>query len=148
MILTSRLEGESRELGKTVGNIAVNVVKENVPHSPPVALLLGGETTVTVRGNGVGGRNQELALSAALAMQGCENVVVASMGTDGTDGPTDAAGGIVDGLTVARGKVAGLDAKQYLARNDAYNYLKATGDLIFTGPTGTNVNDLVLVLAR
>lgn len=148
LILTSRLEGESRELGKTVGNIAVNVVKENVPHSPPVALLLGGETTVTVRGNGVGGRNQELALSAALAMQGCENVVVASMGTDGTDGPTDAAGGIVDGLTVARGKVAGLDAKQYLARNDAYNYLKATGDLIFTGPTGTNVNDLVLVLAR
>jgi glycerate-2-kinase len=111
-----------------------------------VALLLGGETTVTVQGRGRGGRNQELALSAAIDLEGDAGVLVASMGTDGTDGPTEAAGGFADGGTVARGRARGLDARELLRRNDSHTFLHAAGDLIVTGPTGTNVNDIVLVL--
>src|SRR5690606_26425369 len=111
-----------------------------------VALLWGGETTVTVRGEGRGGRNQELALAAAVALRGAEGMILAAVGTDGRDGPTDAAGGIVDGGTVERGAAAGLDAAVHLHANDSYSYLHATGDLIVTGATGTNVNDLVVAL--
>lgn len=114
--------------------------------SPPAALLLGGETTVQVRGDGRGGRNQELALAAALALEGVPDTLIACLGTDGTDGPTDAAGGIVDGGTLARGRQQGLDVREHVDNNDSYPYLQATGDLLTTGPTGTNVNDLVLVL--
>ncbi|MDR7391297.1 MAG: MOFRL family protein, partial [Armatimonadota bacterium] len=104
--------------------------------------------TVTVRGSGRGGRNQELALAAALGLDGLEGVLVASFATDGTDGPTEAAGAFADGSTVARGGSRGLDARRYLAANDSYAFFEALGDLVRTGPTGTNVNDVVLILAR
>jgi glycerate 2-kinase len=112
--------------------------------------VLGGETTVTIRGKGLGGRNQELALAAALALDsyplppGIE-VAVVSLGTDGTDGPTDAAGGIATGDSIARARTLGLDARAALDTNDSYHLLGALGDLIVTGPTQTNVNDLVAV---
>jgi glycerate 2-kinase len=114
----------------------------------PQGLVAGGETTVTVRGDGRGGRNQELALAAALEVAGKENVIVASIGTDGRDGPTDAAGAIVDGGTTARIAAAGLDARAALEQNDSYAALDAAGDLVRSGPTGTNVGDLQLVLLR
>ena len=112
--------------------------------------MLGGETTVTLKGQGTGGRNQELALAAALALEGYTlppgvEVAVVSLGTDGTDGPTDAAGGIATSDSVARAKALGLDARAVLANNDSYPFLGALGDLIVTGPTQTNVNDLILV---
>jgi len=108
-------------------------------------LIAGGETTVTVRGAGTGGRNQELALAAAIQIAGLEQVTIASLATDGTDGPTDAAGALADGTTVARAAAAGLDARDFLDRNDAYHFFDAVGDLLATGPTRTNVNDLMFV---
>ena len=107
---------------------------------------LGMVTTVAIRGDGLGGRNQEFALAAAIEIDGLEGVVVLSGGTDGTDGPTDAAGGIVDWTTVQRARAKGLDARSYLERNDSYPFLKTVGDLLITGPTLTNVMDLRLVL--
>lgn len=142
-VCSGDLEGEAREVADQVTSEIRAVQKKARAR---VALLWGGETTVLVRGEGRGGRNQELALSAAIALEGAEGVVVASMGTDGRDGPTDAAGGIVDGGTVARGEAAGLDAGTYLEANDSHPYLAATDDLIVTGPTGTNVNDLLIAL--
>ena len=112
----------------------------------PACIISGGETTVAIQGNGLGGRNQEFALAAAIEIDGLEEVVVLSGGTDGTDGPTDAAGGIVDGTTVQRGRDKGLDAQDYLKRNDSYPFLKTVGDLLVTGPTLTNVMDLRLIL--
>jgi glycerate-2-kinase len=100
-----------------------------------------------VRGDGTGGRNQEFALAAALELVDVQRAVVLSAGTDGIDGPTDAAGAIIDGTTVPRGRSRGYDAEQFLARNDAYNFLRATGDLLFTGPTHTNVMDIQVMLA-
>jgi glycerate 2-kinase len=114
----------------------------------PIALLTGGETTVTVRGDGRGGRNQELALAAALVIGNHDGIVIASFGTDGVDGPTPAAGAVVDGGTVERGRIAGLDAADCLARNDSHTFLAASGDLLVTGPTGTNVADLAMALVR
>jgi glycerate 2-kinase len=112
----------------------------------PAVLVFGGETTVTVRGPGQGGRNQEVALAAALALEGRTGVTIAALATDGTDGPTDAAGAIASGDTVARAHALGLDPAASLARNDAYPFFAALGDSLRTGPTGTNVNDLVFVL--
>lgn len=146
LLLTTRLEGEAREVARVIAGLAVGVSQDGLPMSPPAALLLGGETTVQVRGDGRGGRNQELALAAALALEGVPDTLIACLGTDGTDGPTDAAGGIVDGGTLARGRQQGLDVREHVDNNDSYPYLQATGDLLTTGPTGTNVNDLVLVL--
>lgn len=143
-IVADDVEGEARSVGEQVGLLVRNTLAERP--DGPVALLLGGETTVTVHGRGRGGRNQELALAVAMEIEGVEGVLAASLGTDGTDGPTDAAGAFADGGTVARGEAAGLDARDALRRNDAYPFLRAAGDLIVTGPTGTNVNDLVLVL--
>jgi len=148
LVITTRLEGEAREVGSFVAGLAVSVLHDGLPFGPPAALLLGGETTVHLRGNGHGGRNQELALAAALALDGVPDVLVASLGTDGTDGPTNAAGGIVSGATLPHGRDLGLHARDFLERNDAYHYLEATGGLLVTGPTGTNVNDVVLVLVR
>ena len=111
-------------------------------------LIWGGETTVTVKGNGKGGRSQELALAAAEKISGSQNIVILSAGSDGTDGPTDAAGGIVDGLTWEKIRTAGLDPLEMLENNDSYNALKAVGALFKTGPTGTNVNDLVIAIAE
>lgn len=103
---------------------------------------------VRVRGKGRGGRNQELALSFALSVEGLEGVALLSLGTDGTDGPTDAAGAVVDGGTARRIREAGLDPQALLEDNDSYRALQAAGDLLFTGPTGTNVNDVVVLLVR
>ena len=139
-VVTDRMEGEAREVGTTLAGLGC-------ANRGPAALCFGGETTVTVRGPGRGGRNQELALSAAIALEGVPDVTLAALGTDGVDGPTDAAGAMVDGETVARGRALGLDAREHLQRNDAHSFLRATGDLVVTGPTGTNVADMVLILA-
>jgi hydroxypyruvate reductase len=142
-ILTTTLEGEAREVGVVCASLAREVRDHHRPIEPPACLILAGETTVTLRGDGTGGRNQELALSAARALAGEADILVATLATDGTDGPTDAAGAIIDGETVERGQQTGLDAVDHLRRNDAYPFLEATGELLLTGPTNTNVNDLV-----
>ncbi len=110
--------------------------------------LWGGETTVTLRGEGLGGRNQEMALAAAIELSGQANILAAFFATDGNDGPTDAAGAFSDGETAARGAALGLNAQEYLNNNDSYHFFKALDDLIITGPTNTNVNDIALILTR
>jgi len=122
------------------------VRKSGEPVEPPACLLSGGETTVTVRGKGKGGRNQELALAMVRELAGLEGVLVLSAGTDGTDGPTDAAGAFVDGGTLERARKLGLEPEDYLRENDSYNFFEALGDLFVTGPTGTNVMDLQIAL--
>ena len=147
-IVADDMEGEAREVARQIATFALERQAGLRSGAPPLALLLGGETTVTVRGSGTGGRNQELALALAIELEGRDGIVAASLGTDGTDGSTDAAGGMVDGETVSRGAVRGLDARDFLARNDSHPFLRATGDLLVTGPTGTNVCDVVLVLIQ
>jgi len=149
-LLTTFVQGEAREVGRVVAGLAQGVVAGQSDFKPPACLVLGGETTVTIRGKGWGGRNQELALAAAIALADFKPLVgielaVVSLATDGTDGPTDAAGAIATLDTVARGRALGLDARAALAANDSYHYLAALGDLILTGPTNTNVNDLMFV---
>ena len=146
LILSSTVEGEAREVVKVLTAIAKEVRSSGNPFPPPACILWGGETTVTLQGDGKGGRNQEFALASALIIDGQENVVVLSAGTDGTDGPTDAAGAIADGTTVTRAKAKGLDPLDYLRRNDSYHFLQALGDLVITGPTRTNVMDVYMVL--
>lgn len=145
LLLTTTLEGEAREVGKLLASIAREEVKRGRPVPHPALIMAAGETTVTVRGEGKGGRNQELALSAAMGIAGIPHVVISSLGTDGRDGPTDAAGGMVDGGTVGRMQERGIDPQEYLDRNDAYRALEQATDLILTGPTGTNVADLCFV---
>lgn len=148
LVLSTFVEGEAREVAKVAVALGREVAALGRPVAPPACLLLGGETTVTLRGAGRGGRNQELALAAALALARSpegERIIVASLATDGSDGPTDSAGGLADAGTVARGLAAGLDAAAHLAGNDAYPLLLASGDLLRTGPTQTNVNDLIAV---
>lgn len=137
--LTRALEGEARD-------VARQLVARARGMAPGTCLIAGGETTVTVRGGGSGGRCQEFALAAAIEMAGARDLVALAAGTDGTDGPTDAAGGVVDGNTVSRGVAKGLDARRVLADNDAGRFLAATGDLVVTGPTNTNLLDLYLVV--
>lgn len=144
-VLSTFVEGEARQVARVVAALGKEVVRYRRPQPPPACLILGGETTVTVRGTGKGGRNQELALAAALALEGWPHITVVTLGTDGTDGPTDAAGGMVDGETVARARAAGLDPLACLQNNDAYPLLRATHDLLVTGPTNTNVNDLIFI---
>jgi hydroxypyruvate reductase len=148
LVLSTFLEGEAREVAKVAVALGREVAAHGRPAAPPACLLLGGETTVFLHGDGKGGRNQELALAAALLLARIpegERIVLASLATDGSDGPTDAAGGLVDAGSVARGRALGLDAAAHLARNDAYPFLQASGDLLRTGPTQTNVNDLIAV---
>ena len=146
LVLSTFVEGETREVARVHAAIAKEILASGNPVARPACVLSGGETTVTLQGSGKGGRNQEFALAAALEIQGLEGVVVLSGGTDGTDGPTDAAGAVVDGFTVTRGREAGKDAEAYLARNDAYPFFQALGDLLVTGPTLTNVMDLRVVM--
>lgn len=146
-LLTTFLEGEAREVGKVIAALAKGLARDEGPAPRPACLVLGGETTVTLRGSGRGGRNQEMALAAALALAGWSNLLVTCLGTDGSDGPTDAAGAFADGQTVGRAQAIGLAAVEYLQRNDAYNFFAALDDLILTGPTHTNVNDLTFILA-
>jgi hydroxypyruvate reductase len=146
LILSSKVEGEAREVAKFYTAIAKEILESDYPTEPPVCVLAGGETTVTLRGDGRGGRNQEFALAAALAIEGCDDVIVLSGGTDGTDGPTDAAGAIADGTTVARARENGMNPKDFLQRNDSYNFFQKLDDLVITGPTRTNVMDLYMLM--
>jgi hydroxypyruvate reductase len=146
LTLSSSIEGEARKVAIEHSAIAKDLRLDRTRVRWPVCIISGGETTVTVQGRGLGGRNQEFALAAAIELDGVEQVVVLSGATDGTDGPTDAAGGIVDGTTVRRAREKGLDPREYLRRNDSYRLLKAVDDLLMTGPTLTNVMDLRLLL--
>jgi hydroxypyruvate reductase len=146
MILSSFVEGETREIARMHAALALEVRASGHPCRPPVCLITGGETTVTLKGKGKGGRNQEFALAAALDVAGLPGVVILSAGTDGTDGPTDAAGALADGDTVARAMAAGLSPRTALDGNDAYPFFQRLGDLLITGPTRTNVMDVRLVL--
>jgi len=146
LLLTSTLEGEARHVGVMLASIAREVSISGNPVPKPAGIIAGGETTVTVTGNGLGGRNQEIALAAALRVGGMDGVVVASLSTDGVDGPTDAAGAIVDGKTLLRAAEMNLNPEESLAENDSYNFFSKLGDLILTGPTGTNVNDVSVIL--
>jgi len=148
-ILSSTLECEAKEAGKFISSMAREVRNGNLYGiNPPCALITGGETTVKIQGNGLGGRNQELALTAAKGIAGLENTLIFSLGSDGTDGPTDAAGGMVDGKTVEKLSKLGMDCDKILDNNDSYHGLKAVDGLIMTGATGTNVNDVMVVLCR
>jgi glycerate 2-kinase len=146
LLLTTQAQGEAREVAKVAAAIAQEIARYNRPVPKPACVIIGGETTVTLKGRGLGGRNQEIALAAAIALDGLPNTLVAALGTDGTDGPTDAAGAIALGETLRRARALGLDAQAHLADNDAYHFFQALGDLIVTGPTGTNVNDLLFIL--
>ncbi len=148
-ILSSMVEGETREVAHVHSAIAKEIVKTGRPVSPPACVISGGETTVTIHGDGLGGRNQEFCLASALDIRNSPpRMIVMSGGTDGNDGPTDAAGAIIDPLTVHRGEDAGMDASDFLKRNDSYNYFKKTGELLITGPTKTNVMDIRLILVK
>jgi len=146
IILSSFIEGETREIARMHAALALEVRASGHPARPPVCLITGGETTVTLRGTGKGGRNQEFALASALDIAGLPDVVVFSAGTDGTDGPTDAAGALADGDTVKRALGLGLTPRAALDGNDAYPFFERLGDLVITGPTRTNVMDVRLVL--
>ena len=146
LILSGMIEGETSEVAKVHTAIAKEAVHSGNPLSPPVCVLSGGETTVTIKGKGRGGRNQEFALAAALEIEGEEQIVVLSGGTDGTDGPTDAAGAIADGNTLARARAKGLDPWDHLQRNDSYPFFESLDDLLMTGPTRTNVMDVRIML--
>jgi glycerate 2-kinase len=146
LLLSTFVQGEAREIGRAFAGIARQVAATGEPVPSPACIVAGGETTVTVTGAGRGGRNQEIALSAALVLEGIPDALLVSFATDGTDGPTDAAGGVADGTTAARVRSRGLDPARRLADNDAYAALDAAGDLIRTGPTNTNVTDLMLIL--
>jgi glycerate 2-kinase len=146
LLLSTYVEGEAREVGRVAAALAKGIRAHGDPLSPPACLVWGGETTVMVRGEGKGGRNQELALSAALALDGWRDVLIMALATDGTDGPTDAAGAIVTGETMDRAREHGLDAWAALEANNSYHFFEALDGLIRTGPTGTNVNDLLFEL--
>lgn len=142
-VVTTRLTGEARDAGKWLGRI----VKEEISKkSKNLVLISGGETTVRVNGNGVGGRNMELALSFAMEIEGLKGVSLLSAGTDGTDGPTDAAGAIVNGETIKIAREKGINPEEHLNNNDSYNFFKKTGELFITGPTGTNVMDIQIIM--
>lgn len=146
LVLSTMIEGETREVARVHAAVAREILASGQPARPPVCVISGGETTVTLRGKGLGGRNQEFVLAAAIELAGLPRVVVLSGGTDGTDGPTDAAGAIADGATLARAERIGLHARRLLDDNDSYRFFEPLGDLIKTGPTNTNVMDLRLVL--
>lgn len=143
-LLSTNIEGEAREVGKTFVQTGLEKSSNQVLPKP-MGFVWGGETTVTVKGKGAGGRNQELALAAALQLDN-RACTVASLSTDGIDGPTDAAGAIVDSFTVVRAQQLGLNANEFLADNNSYGFFEKLNDLIITGPTGTNVNDISVMI--
>jgi hydroxypyruvate reductase len=142
LMLSTFVEGETREIARMHAAIAREIVRSGRPIRPPACIITGGETTVTIKGRGLGGRNQEFVLAAAIDIAGLPNVVILSGGTDGSDGPTDAAGAIADGGTLRRLP----SAREYLSANDSYHYFQKLGDLLITGPTNTNVMDVRLIL--
>jgi glycerate-2-kinase len=138
-LLSRSLDGEARTAARHLVDCARSL-------RPPACAIAAGETTVTVRGSGLGGRCQEFALAAALEIDGDDGMAVLAAGTDGTDGPTDAAGAIVDGSSAGRGTRAGVDARKALDDNDSYRFLRASGDLLISGPTNTNLLDLYVAI--
>ncbi|MBE6622480.1 MAG: DUF4147 domain-containing protein, partial [Ruminococcaceae bacterium] len=142
ILLTDQLTCEAREAGSFLGSMAVT----HSGKGERLAFIVGGETVVHLRGKGLGGRNQEIALSAALALEGLPDACVISVGSDGTDGPTDAAGGVVNGDSAALMRQNGIDPAEALEQNDSYRALSACDGLVITGPTGTNVNDVAILL--
>ncbi len=149
LILSSAVEGETREVALVHSAIAKEIVRTGRPIPRPACIISGGETTVTIRGKGLGGRNQEFGLAAAMDIVDLPpRVVILSGGTDGNDGPTDAAGAVVDPFTVKRGENLRMRAADFLNDNDSYHFFKKTNDLLMTGPTNTNVMDVRLVLVR
>lgn len=148
LLLTTTLDGEAREAGAMLASIAREIHRSGQPVQPPCAVILGGETVVHLHGKGKGGRNQELALAAADGIDGLPDTCIFSVGSDGTDGPTDAAGGIVTGEFAQKARARGLSIEAALADNDSYTILRDMDALLVTGPTGTNVNDVCVLLCR
>ena len=146
LVLSSFIEGETVDVARVHTAIAKEVLSSGNPLPPPCCIISGGETTVTIQGRGKGGRNQEFVLAAAMDINDLAKVVILSGGTDGTDGPTDAAGALCDNTTTRRAQKLGLSPLEYLKHNDSYNFFASLGDLLITGPTNTNVMDLRLVL--
>jgi len=146
LILSTFIEGETRDVARVHSAIAREILSSGSPVPKPACVISGGETTVTIQGDGKGGRNQEFALAGAIEIGGFPDVCLLSGGTDGTDGPTDAAGAVADGRTVSRGARSGLSAADFLDRNDSYHYFEPLGDLLMTGPTNTNVMDVRIML--
>jgi hydroxypyruvate reductase len=146
LILSSSIGGETREAARFHGALAKEVFSSGHPIPKPACIISGGETTVTIKGQGKGGRNQEFVLAAAFEIQDLQKTVLLSGGTDGTDGPTDAAGAIADHTTIQRAQALGLNAKIHLNNNDAYPFFQKLGDLLITGPTQTNVMDVRILL--
>jgi len=146
-VISADLQGEAKDAAAWLARKSIEARRRLVVGSQgKICLISGGETTVTVRGNGLGGRNTELALAFAQEIKGVKGITLLSAGTDGTDGPTEAAGAIVDGGTIERADAVGIDPDHYLKNNDSYNFFKAVGGLFITGPTGTNVMDLQIIL--
>lgn len=148
MLMTSTLECEAKDAGRFLASMAREIKHGKSSIKTPCAIIVGGETVVRIVGDGKGGRNQELALAGAMGIEGLEDVIIFSLGSDGTDGPTEAAGGIVDGATTDRMRNFNILPEVYLDNNDSFYALKASGDLIITGSTGTNVNDLMVLLCK
>lgn len=148
IILSSMIEGDTKEAAFWHSRIAWEVFSSSNPVPPPACIISGGETTVTVRGDGLGGRNMEFALHAARYIDGLDGCTIASIGTDGTDGPTDAAGAVIDGSTAREAREKQIDIHDYIARNDSYHFHAELGNLIITGPTNTNVMDIRIMLIR
>lgn len=146
LLLSSMIEGETREVACNHIAIAAEIQANGYPLSRPACVLSGGETTVRIKGNGKGGRNQEFVLAAAIRMEGMEDVTAFSAGTDGSDGPTDAAGAIADNQTLAQAASLALDPKKFLDNNDSYHFFEKVGGLYKTGPTNTNVMDIRIIL--
>ena len=147
LILSSFIQGETREVARVHGALLKEVLRSGRPLSPPACIISGGETTVTIRGKGKGGRNQEFVLACAMEVAGWEGAVVFSAGTDGTDGPTDAAGAFADWKMVSKAHEMGLDPAIYLKENNSYQFFERLNDLIITGPTNTNVMDTRILIA-
>jgi hydroxypyruvate reductase len=143
LLLTTSIQGEANQVGQVFGAIARQLAISNRPVAKPACIIAGGETTVTLQGNGYGGRNQELALGAVNLIAGLENVILVTLATDGGDGPTDAAGAVVSGETLGRAQTLGLDSRDFLLRNDSYHFFKPLDDLLKPGATSTNVGDLI-----
>ena len=148
LVLSSQIEGEAREVAQVFAAIGKEIRQAGLPISPPACLLAGGEPTVTIQGSGKGGRNEELALAFAIAIDGWDGISLLSAGTDGTDGPTDAAGAIVSGLTCSRARQANLNPQAFLSANDSNSFFESLGDLLITGPTRTNVADLICMIVE
>lgn len=148
LLLTTTLNCEAKEAGAVLASIAREIQRSGQPIKKPCAVILGGETVVHLHGRGRGGRNQELALAAAIGIDGLPETCIFSVGSDGTDGPTDAAGGIVTGEFAQKARARGLSIEDVLANNDSYSILNEMDALLITGPTGTNVNDVCVLLCR